>query len=60
MATNNKTIGIIVGACLLVGGIIALILIFSGGDDKNEVKVDPKDQGKKENQLVVVPPVVID
>ena len=49
MATNNKTIGIIVGACLLVGGIIALIFIFSGGDGKKEDKVEIKDQVKREN-----------
>jgi hypothetical protein len=48
MARNNKVIALIVGIAVLVLMAIALIVIFTGGDDKeaNKTEVDVKVETK--------------
>lgn len=46
MARNNKTIGIIVGACLLIGIIVGGIIWLNSGDVKALPVVDKVKEGE--------------
>lgn len=58
MARNNKLIGIIVGAVLLIGAIVGIIIFCNSGDEKKE-EVKPTGQNTTTNPAQNITPAPV-